>query len=320
MTAYALQTFLYSLDRTPEQQDTYDLEHLPALTPIERAIAEDAILHRARHNHDRQAINSLAALRVTRAIPLLQSLGQDPASPVGTWANLALERLGIDVAGRLAHDAVSASTFIQRFAAVHALRNHSGPVVVDALLVNLDDPTPTLRSEAYASLLDVLALTPLARTADGQPEFNAPLERIHLLVASSLTSLARRGADEARRIVHGLADGKTPQELDLPYLRTEPTDFGEALVAPLLDPATPIPIDRVRAATGHDRAWAETFLVAQLAAGVSRRRVPAAIAELGLTWALDALREARENNNPDAAFSAELDAAIACLAVGQALS
>jgi len=312
MTTQALQTFLRSLDHGAVRQDTYDLEHLTALTPAERTMAEDALLHRARRDHDRRAILSLAALRVFRAIPLLEAIAADPASPGAVWANLALDRLGADTAGRIARDALFAPSFIARFAAVHALRDHPRPHAIDALLACLHDPAPTLRSEAYASLLAALGLTPLARAADGQPAFNAPLERIHLLIASPLESLARRGAAEAGRIVRALIDGKTPQQLDLIYRPTAPADFGDALAAALLDPATPVPVERVRAATGHDRAWAETFLVAQLA--VSRPRVPAAIADLGLVWALDVLREARRATGKGDPYAAELDAAIARLA------
>lgn len=314
MTTQALQTFLRSLDHGAVRQDTYDLEHLTALTPAERTMAEDALLHRARRDHDRRAILSLADLGVARAIPVLEAIAADSASPGAVWANLALDRLGADTTERIAHDALSATSFIERFAAVHALRNHPRPVAFNALVASLDDPTPALRSEAYAALLDAFGLTPLVRTADGQPEFNAPLERIHLLVASPLESLARRGADEAGRFVRGLIDGKTPQQLDLIYQPTAPADFGDALAAALLDPATPVPVERVRAATGHDRAWAETFLVAQLAPSVARHRVPTAIADLDMTWALDTLYEARRAFADGDPFAAELDSAIARLA------
>jgi len=312
MTVRALQTFLRSLDQGAVRQDTYDLEHLTTLTPTERTVAEDALLYRARCDHDRRAILSLAALRVSRAIPVLEAIARDPESPGASWANLALEQLGVGRVAHIARDALSASPFIARFAAVHALRNHSAPVAIGALLDSLDDPIPALRSEAYAALLDALGLMPFARTPEGQPEFNAPLERIHLLIASALESLARRGAAEARSIVRGLAEGRSPQQLDLVYRRTEPSDFGDALAAALLDMDTPIPVERVRAATGHDRAWAETFLVAQLA--VSRPRVPAAIADIGLTWALGALREAGHVLVEGDAYANELETAIARLA------
>src|SRR5690606_22113588 len=141
------------LDHGAVRQDTYDLEHLPALTPAERALAEDALLHRARRDHDRRAILSLAALGVSRAIPVLEAIAADPASPGATWANLALDRLGADTTGRIARDALFATSFIARFAAVHALRDHPRPLAIDALLASLHDPVPTLRSEAYASLL-----------------------------------------------------------------------------------------------------------------------------------------------------------------------
>lgn len=314
MSSQALQAFLRSLDHTAAQQDTYDLEHLATLTPAERMVAEDALLHRARYDHDRRAINSLAALRVTRAIPILEAIGNDPASPGATWANIALQRLGTDTTQRIAHDALTATTFIERFAAVHELRTHLDADAIHALLVNLDDPTPTLRSEAYASLIEVLGLKPLTLTADGKPEFNAPLERIHLLVSSALETLARRGAAEVGLIVGELAAGRSPQELDLVYQPTEPPDFGDALAATMLDLSTPIPVDRVRAATGHDRAWAETFLVAQLAPSVARHRVPTAIADLDMTWALDTLHEARRAFADGDPFAAELDSAIARLA------
>lgn len=316
MTTNALENFLHSLEHTPVQQDTYDLEHLAAVSPAERAIAEDLLMQRVRQNHDRQAINSLAALGVTRAIPLLQDISQDPASTAAVWASLALAQLGVDVTARLARDSQCARTFPTRFAIAHALRNHRGPQVIEALLSRLDDPVATLRSEAYASLLDVLELTPLVRTAEGQPEFHAPLERIHLLVASTLSSLARLGVTEFRRIVAELVEGKTVLELDLPYRPSESAGFGESLARSVSDGTTALPIDRVRAATGHDRAWAETFLVAQLALGGSRSRVPAAIAELGLTWALDALREARHLHEEDDVFAADLDAAISRLSIG----
>ena len=134
-----------------------------------------------------------------------------------------------------------------------------------------------------------------------------------MLLACDLKSLHRLAAAEVARLVRALTAGLTPAQLDLPHRPGGLADLRPTIVAALDDPQAAIPVELLRQAGGHDRAWGEALLAARLSSAWCDERAPGALAELAAGWAIPALEESLEDLASDHPFAVAVAAALARL-------
>lgn len=297
MTHPALERFVASFDTASPTEETFDLG-LIADAPAEvvRA-AEDALMERAEDYYDPQAVATLVALGTTRARPVLERLTR-VSGPVGEAARRGLHALfpSAETTRAVAGDAAFAGSTMGRFAAVHAL-SLQGQGSDDqraeariALRAALADPDPLVRAQALDGLVRLYDLTDFETNADkSDVELRSPLRRMRLLLTSSLATLARLGAAEITGVLDRLDAGDSPDAAGLRYRGGAPDAFRRTLGTAVAARGQALPLDDIRAAGDHDRAWAETLLAVRLAPGIRDPRAPAALAALDARWTLPAL-------------------------------
>lgn len=287
-------------------EDAYDLSLARSLSSCERDLLIDELVKQGRAG-DPRALMTLGYIDAKRAIPdLLALAGQ--RDRLSFWARRALVELGrgADVFDGLAHDAQRGSS-LQRVSAYRDLARLGGPDALSVIAQGLSDADALVRSQAFESLVSALGVTEYMQSPSGETEFNSPLKRIDLLVSSELTPLSAVGARQMQEIVARLTAGSSAQAAGIVYQQTAPPDFGERVAAALRDDQAPIPVDDIRRATGHDRAWAEAFLAVALER--KQPRVVEALVDLGAAWTLPAMEAASAGVDPSDPF---------CQAVGDA--
>lgn len=296
MTHPALKRFVASFDTASPTEETFDLG-LIADAPAEVVhAAEDALMERAEDYYDPQAVATLVALGTTRARPVLDRLAR-VSGPVGEAARRGLHALfpSAETTRAVAGDAAFAGSTMGRFAAVHAL-SLQGQGSDDqraeariALRAALGDPDPLVRAQALDGLVRLYDLAGFEANADkSDVELRSPLRRMRLLLTSSLATLARLGAAEITGVLDRLDAGDSPDAAGLRY-GGAPDAFRRTLGAAVAARGQALPLDDIRAAGDHDRAWAETLLAVRLAPGIRDPRAPAALAALDARWTLPAL-------------------------------
>lgn len=287
-TNQALANFLAAMSQ-PAREETYPLLFWHQMTAAEQAVVEERLILRAQDLADDRAVATLAAVHSQKALPLLQELAQQQ-SGLGATARRGLLAWHGDPA---AADAVAADlragTDFQRFAAARELGAHGDAAAVSALLTALEDPDPLVRMETYDQ---VLRLTGLPTLTQLPPQ--APLQRLNLLLSTELRALHQPAASAIRDLVTAVQGGATLADLDLAYVPGGQPDLRSALVDALGEPDDPLPVAVILHAAGHDRAWAEALLAAQLQPEIADIRAPAALAALAAMWTVPALREAAE--------------------------
>jgi hypothetical protein len=195
---------------------------------------------------------------------------------------------------------------VQDAFSAYSLAEIEGDEAFRGLLGGLVSPFLPTRINSYRGLFKKLGVDDLTEP------IQAPLWRHCILTLTEFPGVYQRGAQAIRDICLRLKAGATPEALDLVYQAGDRT-LVDRFWASLKDKKAAIDLDALRAMSGHDRQWAEAQLVGALDS--KDPRVPMAVAELGLDWTLEGMREAREvyrQGNKDELVDA-FDEAIATL-------
>jgi hypothetical protein len=306
-----LDDFLAGLDTTPWSEWTYDLQAFRELSEEEQRTATNALIARATRRHDARAVNSLMLLGRAEAIPAVEQLTSRPGA-VGFAARRALLGLRGDPKdyAAIGRDRVSGPD-IERFAAVHALKDDKSEAGREVLLDALHDPDWMVRSQALDGLIASFGLEALTRGPDGRKALTAPLNRLHRLLRTQLASLAMPAADELRFIFDALVSGKSPETLGIVW--TGPTPNTAKLDADfrkwLSGASNALSGELLEAANAHERASIETGVAIQLDPPKPDARAVHQLVAMGAAWAAPAIAEAAQRPEADAVFKAAADVA-----------
>ncbi len=302
-----LTNFLATLD-VPNFSDSHDVSALAALPDLERQVAHNALIARARHG-DARAIISVGHLGLSDAVPYLRLLTTHPSRWVRFSVHRAMAMLGFAEGVRPLIDDASHGIMIERFAAAMDLTHVPGEEALAALLAGLEDVDYLVRARAMQSLTIRFGIDDLRRDREGQTLPESPLETLELLLTNELAPLWQYAAWQARTIFQALNEGVDPDALCLRYLRVAPEGFRDSIADNFFEPEAPFDVTPILAAWGADRRWAEAFLGAQLA----QRPVRAvqAIVTLGADWLGGALEASTVG--ADDAYRAHVAAALAQL-------
>jgi hypothetical protein len=258
---------------------TYPLDLFAVLDPAERRKAEDRLIDLARRG-DVQAVETLSAAGVTRALAVLERLTKASNDLGSAAARAVLELMGPDPAtvARVA-EGVKTDSLIHSAFSAFALRSAEGDDATMGLLDALLHPFSPTRANAILGLTDKLRLEPLITPR--QSPLWVLMQDAHMDFPSIWEPAARR----LRKVLEGLLAGRTPQELGLVYVRASreadidevwtPNDYG-------------FDLDALFSLRGHDLAWATSYIIGRLE--VRDDRAPEALVALGATEALPALR------------------------------
>lgn len=143
---------------------------------------------------------------------------------------------------------------------VYALKVSDRPEAIGLLLPLLAHPGVHARVHAAEGLVQKLGLTALA-----EPR-GSPLRRMMLAQCSNLPTLWPLGGVELHEALLAVHAGSSPESLDL--VHRESAD--PMAVARFWEQATqrmPFDVPNIVAMSEHDRAWAETVLLARLTNG-----------------------------------------------------
>jgi len=307
-----LQQFLDSLAGWPPRQERYDTGALCRMAPADRTAAEEVLLERTRGGDPRAAL-TLSALGTSRALPELEALAATPGR-MGACARRAVLELRRDdgAAAAVAADLDSGSMY-ERLAAVESLAGHGGSIARRALDRGLDDADPAVRWQSGNRLIELLGLASLRGGAGGLVEPMAPLERLSSLLLADLAALHRHAAAALREIAAARDEGASAEELDLAYRAGPDPRFRRMLGDTVGDTSAAIPVDAIRGAGDHDRAFAEALLALRLQPTVRDLRAPPALADLEAGWTIPALEESAVGLPAHADFAVAATSALARL-------
>jgi hypothetical protein len=266
---------------------TYDLDSFEALKDDERKRAVEMLVGRLLTDKDPRAAQTLAAAGVKDAVPALQSLANDPDDDFRAAVNRSLARLTGDAAAidRVAADIASQRSPVQDAFSAYSLAEIEGDEAFRGLIEGLVSPFLPTRINSYRGLFKKLGVEDLTEP------IQAPLWCHCILTLTEFPGIYQRGAQAIRDICLRLKAGATPESLDLVYQAGD-RKLVDRFWASLKDKKAAIDLDALRAMSGHDRQWAEAQLVGALDS--KDPRVPPAVAELGMGWTLEGMREARE--------------------------
>lgn len=285
MSNQALANFLAAMEQ-PAREETYPLIWWRQLNPGEQRVVEDRLIRRAADQGDDRAMATLAAIGSQRALPELEKLAQEKGF-IGANARRAVLKLQPNPQNLQAVTTdLQKGSQQQRFTAARDLGQQPDDAALTALLQALEDPDSLVRMEAYEQILQKLGLTPLMQDARGQVVVQSPLARLNLLLGTELRTLYGPAAEEIRELA------RAQEHKKLQYVPGNHPELKQKLTDALGDADVPIPVQAIAQAQGHDRAWAEALLAAQLQPEVADVRVPQAFVDLKALWILPVLLEA----------------------------
>ena len=307
----SLQEFVASLDDAGPRDEVYNTYALARLAGADRQAAEDLLIQRAQDG-DRRAALTLGVAGVTRALPTLEALAANTLDGSSTARRAVLLLRPDDAAAQAVAGDLDSPSMYERIAAVEALAKHGGPVARRGLDRALDDTDSGVRRLASERFVEVLGLHALRHSTSEPDETEpaAPLESLCWLMSSDVPSLHRYGAAELRRVAAAIDAGQTPASLDLVYRPGPDPDWRDDFSAALSDDKAPIPIDKIRSFSEHERRFAEFVLALRLDPSVRDPRSPGALMALGADWARPAIIESAEGLPPSHPFAAAVAAAV----------
>ncbi|MCB9736672.1 MAG: hypothetical protein H6745_29185 [Deltaproteobacteria bacterium] len=308
----AWRRFEASLGEAGPTDEIYDVAAFEALGESERQDALDALVERA-EDGDGVAAQTLGVVGDDRVVHALEGI---VARPDGARraAMRALSRLGHGA--RFVPELVAELKQGGLYGSVNAVQQLGWigtKEAFDGLLEALSARDSTVRSVAVDALLELTGLAASEKTASGDDDPRTPIGRLRLLLDADLAALATEAGAAFRDLFEKARGGADAKALDLVY--DGGTDgFREAFGKALRDPSAALPLDLVRSATPHDRAWAEALLAVALQR--EDERAPAALAALDASWAVPALDEARQDAIEGFPFADALDDAMKALRAG----
>lgn len=302
-----LGAFLAGLTAYEPRQDSYDLGGWAQWSETEQGEAI-AALQAAALAGDARALVALGQLGDRPSLGVVRSQTAHPSPWVRFSAQRALVALGESPA-ELAETLASGSSFL-RFGAVMALAEAEGPEATAGLLGAVADPDGLVRSQALDGLIEQYNLIPLTQNQEGRTLLESPLKTLNLQLMADLAPLWQRAAWEVQHLFEAIAAGADPETLGLRYVQTGPDDFRPQVRTALFDEDRPFDVALIRAVTGHDRAWAETFLALQLAPHLRNIRAVHALADLNAQWLMPTLAASTVDLPEDDPYAIAVQAAL----------
>ncbi len=275
---------------TPASLDQYQgILALDFLEGDERREIEDLLIAKLAAD-DGRAADALADAKVTRAIPALQERAASSPWPVMRLAAArALHKLGDSSALATVKEVMSGGDDPNdRLSAVSAARLWSGDEVFAALERSLQDPNPSVRSAATRELIEQQGLGAFTRN------YRDRLGLLQNRMTSPLASVRQAALAELKDLLTRHKAGETPEQLGLTWQADESQEPLRSFAESLRSKAPPW--DHDYALAGVDaldetaRCWVEDCLWHTLP---TDPRAARALASLGVTRALEPLREAQ---------------------------
>lgn len=271
----------------------------------ERREIEDLLIAKLA-KHDGRAADALADANVVRAIPALQACTATEVPAIMRLAAArALHKLGESSALATVKEVMSGAADPQdRLSAVSAARLWKGDEVFAALEQSLQDASPSVRSAATKRLIEQQGLGAFTR------DYRDRLGLLQNRMTSPLESVRRAALAELKEVLTRHKAGETPEQLGLTWQADESQEPLRSFAESLRSKAPPW--DRDYAIAGVDaldetaRRWVEDCLWHTLP---TDPRAARALASLGVTRALEPLREAQRlaNGETAAAITAAIE-------------
>jgi len=189
-----------------------------------------------------------------------------------------------------------------RSAAASALASFPGDDVTTGLRAALRDADRTVRLGALESLIGAYGLPSLTTSY---------LDAIGMWKVRLASPLAAVRADvnaEIEAALDGLARGRSAESLGLTYAAPESAGWVARLIDSFSDEGDDLALDALDETSGPDRTWAEHVLLSRL---TEDPRAARALAHVGSTRAIPALREVAGGEGAIAAETARALATIA---------
>ena len=290
----SLSSFLETLGRGGSRQQTYAVDVVEGLSPLEKGQAVQALLERVEVHQDIRAALSLSALGVVVAAPAIEVLMKrrvgdaDRAMLAGALATLEPES-----PSAIADLVVALTTSVSRVARLQAARSleaHPCPAAQQALVSALSDEDRLVRAAAVHALVAHAGYLDFLDPKDEAREIRSPLNVLKLRILCSLETVA--GPARRRLIKMVTSTGTNAEELGIPYVPSNPPVDDRAIGRNVAKRSEPLDIPRLLALRGHDRSWVESLLLIRLAPTKSDVRAPAALLSLGVAEAQAAFDEA----------------------------
>jgi len=238
---------------------------------------------------DTYAVETLGALGREEALAPLLAFTQRPGA-LGAAAARALVDLRSalgqqpepETVERVARSALDQGAVGSGMSA-YRLRFLDGRTAIDGLIEALGSPYATTRANASLGLREKLGVEALIEPRQ------APMWSLLMRVMSELEAVWMPAAAEAQRQMRALADGASPEDLGLVYARASDEADIAAFWTSAGNHALPWDLDAYHRLSGHDRAWAESFMLAKI---WDRPQSAAVVLDLGLDGARAAVEEA----------------------------
>jgi hypothetical protein len=229
----------------------YDWKLVRDLGPDDRVQAE-AELVRLVDQGDALAFETAGILGLQGAIP-----GLERARDHGNqWDQAAARRALFHLRGEGLETDENGSPVLRGLDAF-ALRRSPRPEAVQLLIGLLGDESHIARSHAMDGLCEKLGLTGQEQTQ------GSPLNRLSLLHCQHIATLWQPAAADLTVYMTALAQGASPQSLDLIHVPSRDPTLVPALWQAALERRA-FDVEAIRRMGRHDRAWAETLLVCRL--------------------------------------------------------
>lgn len=310
-----LQTLLDELrdpSDLPPTQETYDVSRARTLADEERKRYAAALSERIAAGDGRAALTA-GQLGLVALVDTLRAATSTPG-----WDGLSIRR-GLALLGDVGAIALLGKDLedvgpMHRFAAALTLGEETigdKAAAAKVLIPHLADGAMHVQGQVFKSLVRALGLERYQRTAaNDDVELRSPLQRLDLLLGSSLAALREPALAEMKTIAERVLRGDSPESLGLVYTESVPRDVMLRLGRSLFTQSE-MPLDEIEPLFGADRRYAEALIAKSL----DRRleSAPPALARLGATWTVPAMEEAAGPLPKENAFRVAAEAAIAKL-------
>lgn len=286
----AYQAFVRSLETGPVKGLlTYDLVAIQDLTESEWKQAEFLLIDQVLIEKDIVAMVTLGEMKSAKAVSALERAAKEASVEVRSAALRSLVAItgdGEHVKQLNALVSESNGAMSSAFVA-YSLANSDAPEAVAGLLDGLDSAFLPTRINSWEGLVNKLGLP-----EELLKPHQAPLCVEETKTLTPFPSVIAEGANNLRRILADLAQGKTPSELGLIYEPGPDPSLLDRVWESFHSSYPSYDLEAISQLTGHDAAWARVMMLFKL--GQRDIRGARAIAALGWTDMKPTLEEAHE--------------------------